>query len=259
MDTFSEDIVIRGRKIRSDVERRVSLNDIHAAAGFEKNRRPHDWIRLPSTSRLIEAVLAKITGKSRLWSKNEIRSVYYTLAGNNGGTFADPRVALAYAEYLNPKLAVEVREVFLRYKAADPTLADEVLQRASPEANEWAGARAIGRAERNMFTRTLQGHGVSGRGFADSTNAIYRSLFDADAKGLRAKKGVTKKSVPLRDHMETKELLFVGAAEHLAGERIEEIDCRGNSECATASMKSASFIRKAIEADRADRAQYRPR
>ena len=43
---------IRGRKIKLDEAGRVSLNDIHAAAGFSKHQRPQDWTRLPTTSRL---------------------------------------------------------------------------------------------------------------------------------------------------------------------------------------------------------------
>lgn len=61
------------------------------------------------------------------------------MRGAAGGTFADVRLALAYAEYLNPDLAMEVREIVLRDKAAYPTLADDILQRATPEANEGAG------------------------------------------------------------------------------------------------------------------------
>jgi hypothetical protein len=43
------------------------------------------------------------------------------------------------------------------------------------------------------------------------------------------------------------------ASEQLATERIEDEDSRGVPECATATNRSATFIRQAIEADRADR------
>ena len=112
-----------------------------------------DWLRLGTTLKLIETVFVRITGKSRNWTKVEIKSVYYTKVGANGGTFVDPRLALAYAEYLNPKLALEVREVFLRHKSGDATLADETLQKSTPEGNEWAAVRALGRAKRRRFTK----------------------------------------------------------------------------------------------------------
>ena len=111
-------LVIRGRKIAVDERGRVSLNDIHSAAGFTKNQKPSDWTRLPTTSKLIEEVLKRNTGKSRNWDKSDFRTALYSKPGHGGGNFADARLALSYAEYLNPKLALEVREVFLRYKAA---------------------------------------------------------------------------------------------------------------------------------------------
>jgi KilA-N domain len=230
----------------------VSLKDLHAASGFSVHRTPTQWQRLENTKRMMVRLVEKTKTNGPSKGKHEVKSVIYAKEGRSGDTFAHPVLALSYAEFLSADLAIEVREVFLRYKAADPKLADEILQRASPEANEWAGARAIGRSERVLYTGILKSHGVVGPGYALSTNAIYRSLFDADAKDIRAKKGL-KKSAALRDNMETKELVFITAAEHLAGERINDVGSRGNQECAIASMKSASFIRQAIDADRADR------
>jgi hypothetical protein len=246
------DFVIRGRKVRIDKNGLVSLNDLHKASGYSTNKTPTQWRRLDITKRLTLALLEK-TKTARLSSgKISTSSIIYALEGHAGDTFAHPVLALSYAEFLNSSLALEVREVFLRYKAADAKLADDILQRATPEANEWAGARAIGRVTRHVFTGILKSHGVLGRGYPDCTNAIYLALFDAKASDLRAKKQL-KKHIPLRDKMETKELVFVSAAEHLAGERIEETRTNGNEQCAIASMKSASFIRQAIEGDRADR------
>ena len=152
--------IVRGRKVRVNENGLICLNDIHVAAGFSKNQKPNDWIRLGTTHKLIEAVFVRITGKSRNWTKDEIKSVLSTRVGADGGTFVDPRLALAYAEYLNPKLALEVREVFLRHKSGDATLADETLQKSTPEGNEWAAVRALGRAKRRHFTNVLQEHEV---------------------------------------------------------------------------------------------------
>lgn len=251
-DSTSNFPAIRGRIIRLDENGLVCLNDIHSAAGYSKNQKPNDWRRLPFVTKLEFAVLERITGKSRNWTKDEMRSAIYAKTGQAGGTFADVRLALAYAEYLNPVLALEVREVFLRYKAGDVTLADEVLQKASPKDNEWAGTRALGRSTRAGYTATLQQHGVTKPvDYAICTNETYKGLFDKTAKQLKADKDVTKGG--LRDAMSTKELAFVMAAEQLSVERIEEEECAGREECRQATGKSASFIRQAIEADRKDR------
>lgn len=248
-------VTLRGRTIRFDENNLACLNDIWRAAGFTKNQRPSDWMRLPSTIRLIEAVLVRITGKSRNWEKSDFRSVSYTKRGSTGGTFADVRLALAYAEYLNPKLALEVREVFLRYKAADATLADDILERAGPAANEWAARRAMSRVVRNIYTETLVNHGVRlRRDFANCTNATYRGLFGKTARQLKVQEGITGN---LRDHMDTSRLAYVMAAEALSSERIDEQKCEGPTECQIATSRSAYFIRSAIEADRKDRKEPR--
>ena len=189
--------------------------------------------------------------KSHKSTKIRVSSVYYSRG--SGGAWGHPVLACAYAGYLNPKLEVEVRETWLRYRSGDASLADEILQRAAPEANEWAGTRALARATRNGYTSALKSHGVDRPiDFAVCTNETYLSLFDGDAKTLKRNRNLPK-SANLRDAMTTPELTYVMAAESLASERIDEMECDGAQECRTATRKSASYIRQAIESDRADR------
>jgi hypothetical protein len=67
------------------------------------------------------------------------------------------------------------------------------------------------------------------------------------------------KSVPLvltgnmRDHLDASKLAFVMAAEALTIERIREEGRHGNAACVTASVKCASAIKSAIDADRRNR------
>ena len=243
--------VLRGQNIKVDDGGLVCLNDIHRAARYSKTRAPAHWQRLPHVTDMIVKLFDRIVGKSHN-SKEAMRSVIRAERGAAGGTYADVRLALAYAEYLSPDLAIEVREVFLRYKAADPTLADEVLERASPEANEWAGKRALGRSVRSQYTKTLQDHGAQGKDYGMCTNVVYAALFDQNATQLKKTKGVAKKG-SLRDTMTSSELVFVMASETLSAERIVEERSDGGEACRLASGKSARFIRQAIDADRSDR------
>lgn len=253
----STDLVVRGHKVRFTTAGLARLGDIWTASGCQKNRTPTDWLRLPTTARLINALLERVTGKSHDWSKNEVRSTHYVQRGI--GTFADVRLALAYAEYLDPKLAIEVREVFLRFKGADPTLADDVLDRASPEANEWAARRAMGRAVRNLYTTELNSRGVKdGKEYAICTNATYRQLFDGSAQQIKASRGLPAK-MGVRDGLNIRELAFLAASEALSVERMEDEDSRGFSECHLATTKSASAIRSAVEADRRTRKRSVPK
>lgn len=242
--------VIRGRTIHVDTKGFVCLNDIWTAAGFSARQKPADWKDLATTGRLIIALLDQNAGKTGVKNYNPA-SVIVTRRGKGGGTYAAIHLAVKYAEYLSPKLALEVADVFLRYKVADATLADDVLQRASPEANEWAGKRALARAGRRPFTDTLQRHGVSAPlEYARCTDAVYIGLFRKTARQLKTSKQV---SASLRDAMDAVELTFVATGEALARERIEQTDCRGAVACEAATLRSTSFLRDAIEAERRDR------
>jgi hypothetical protein len=239
--------------VRFDQNGLASLDDIWIAAGFRKNQKPQDWAHLSVTHSKIEQVLKIVTGKSRNYTKDDIQRALRIRRGPAAGTYADVRLALDYAEYLSPKLAIEVKETFLRFKAADPTLADEVLNRASPEANEWAARRAMARAVRIGYTRELGARGVAEpKHYAECTNVTYRALFNKTAGELKEEKGLSKNQ-NLRDRMALKELAFVAAAEALSVERMEEEDSRGFPECRDATHKAGSAIHSAIEGDRRDR------
>lgn len=245
------DLKIRGRTIRSDENGLICLTDIWAAAGFKVNQKPGQWQRLDSSQKLMMALIDRIVGKSHNSKKITMKSIYY--AKGAGGTYAHPILACAYAGYLSPKLEVEVREVWLRYRAGDATLADDILERAGPAANEWAGVRALGRTTRNKHTAVLADHGVSRPlDFATITNETYIALFNRPAKALRTERGL-KKSESLRDKMTLPELTYIMAAESLANERIEETNPHGPTKCQIAVRTSATFIREAIEKDRASR------
>ncbi|MAB15223.1 KilA-N domain-containing protein [Parvibaculum sp.] len=242
---------VRGKNINFDENGLACLGDIWKAAGFSKNQKPNDWLRLRSTANFVDAVCEKVTGKSRNWTKSEIKSVLCVKRGS--GTFADVRLALAYAEYLNPKLAIEVKEVFLRYRGSDPTLADEVLQKASAEANEWVAKRAMGRAIRSEYTDQLDRRGVkTGFQYGNCTNATYQGLFGSTAKQLKQAKGLAKND-NLRDKMSMSEIAFVAAAEALSVERMTDEDSLGYSECRQATLRASTSIRDAIESDRKNR------
>jgi hypothetical protein len=252
-DVAQNFLIIRGRKIRTDANGLVSLKDIHNAAGFSVNRTPTQWQRLEITKRATAALLLK-TKSSRLSNgKISTKTILYAKEGRGGDTFAHPVLALAYAEFLNPGLGVEVREIFLRYKAGDAKLADEILARSSSEANEWAGVRALGRSKRNELTQTLSAHQVKLPAEYDQvTNETYKALLGKTAKQLKEDRGL-KKTASLRDTMPTDELVYLMASEQLAKERIEDENSQGVGECSVAASTSAGFIRRAIEADRANR------
>lgn len=248
-------LVLRGRAIRTDANGLICLDDIWTAAGFTKTRRPFDWLRLPTTQARIMQVLKVLTGTARkFYEPADVRRAYMRRVGTNAGAWADARLALDYAEFLSPALAIEVKEIFLRYKAADPTLADDIMQRNGAEANEWIAKRSLGRSARLGYTATLKQHGVvEPKHYAECTNATYQGLFGKSAAQLKKAKGLPAKGAKLRDAMDMKELVTVSFAEVMSSERIEDEECRGFGECHAATRKVAGAVRAMIDGDRKDR------
>ena len=243
-------IRLRGHLVEEDEYGRWNLNDIWLIAKAPNSRLPKEWVKKKPTKRLTAELQKKVTNSLLIEKKPNIPVIYSKVGRGNSGTFAHPVLAAAYAGYLSPKLEIETREVWLRFRSGDVSLADEILQRATPEQNEWAGVRALSRSGRNEFTSVLQSHGVLGAGYALCTDAVYTGLFDENAQQLKATKGVIKKSGSLRDAMDTDELISIMFAESLTRKKIESDDLNGNRQCVSATKQSTAFVRQAIEASR---------
>jgi hypothetical protein len=166
--------------------------------------------------------------------------------------YAHPVLACVFAGHISPKLEVEVREVWPRYRAADPTLADEALERATPEANLWVASRAEARAIRVGYAATLRDHDVRGRGYQDCTDEAYLKLFDGPAWQLRKRRGLPA-GTDLRDKFDIVELSGIELTEALATQRITVEDSRGNTECKEATGRTAANVRYAIDLEMRDR------
>lgn len=235
-------IRLRGHLVEEDEFGRWNLNDIWLLSKAPNSRLPKEWVKKKPIKRLASELQKKVTNSLLKQNKQNIPVIYAKQGRGNSGTFAHPILAAAYAGYLSPKLEIETREVWLRYRSGDASLADEILQKSTPQANEWAGTRALSRSKRMEFTAMLEEHGVEGIGYALCTNAVYTGLFDANAEQLKAQKGVMTKSGSLRDKMDTDELVSIMFAESLSKKRIQDEDANGNSQCVRATVRSLSLI-----------------
>ena len=245
----SSEIILRGHKLTEDSTGQILLDDIWEMARAPKHKRPANWKIGAAARSLISALKLKI-GISNI---KDGEPIYAKRGQGQKGTFAHPILAAAYAGYLDPDLEIEVREVWLRYRAGDATLADEILQRASADANKWAGIRALSRAQRIGYTDVLKAHGVTGKdGYMGCTEAVYMHLLGGKSYELRNALGLPK-GANLRDSVGIDNLSYLMAAEALAADRIEDEGCMGNAECVEASAISAAAIRNAVESDRLSR------
>jgi hypothetical protein len=122
------DLTLRGVKIREH-EGNVCLNDLWALAGQPENIRPANWRRQKGTGEFLGALITKlvVSGKHNN-RKSAEESIYYILGGGRAkATYAHPTMALEYARHLSPDLAVEVNDLFVRFKADAVGLALEIL------------------------------------------------------------------------------------------------------------------------------------
>ena len=241
-------LVIRGNRIVEDVNGHICLDDLWRAAKASPSKAPSKW----RVTRMAKALIAELEKKITNSSLKENKPVVPAIGRGSTGTFGHPILAAAYAGYLSAKLELEVREIWLRYRKGDATLADEILQRATAEENRWVGARAISRSQRVSYTDTLKQHYVTGRGYMLCTEAVYAKLLGGRSHQIRVSRGL-EPMVNIRDNLSVAELSFVMAAEALAAERIEQEIRLGNDECVEATAKGASAIREAIDMDRKSR------
>ena len=128
-------LILRGKRVTTDEHGNVCLNDLWKLAGEPENKRARDWYPSKRAKALDMALRARIGENFPNSPKIEAASTYYTAGrGTKALTFAHPVLALDYAEYMDPNLAVEVRETFLRYRAKDVTLALEILEGLAEQA-----------------------------------------------------------------------------------------------------------------------------
>lgn len=242
--------VIRSQSIRTNAAGLVCLNDIWSIAGSDRTRRPAKWLSSTAAQRLKAALHSRIVQNLDISTKAP--ALTKSTRGRMGQSHAHIVLAQAYAEYLDADLAVEVREVFLRYRAGDASLADEILERASAEENRRAAVRAMGRVTRDKFTDVLQDHGVKQPYFGICTNVVYQTVLGKPAAALKQALGVAPKG-SLRDAMSITQLAAVNFAEALSADRIEATDCQGGPECQQATAAASRTVRDALDAEKRTR------
>lgn len=220
----------------------VSLTDLHKAAKATASQRPANWLQVPATVGFLAAARRFLNvGESY---------IIKTTRGKGGGTYAHQHVALEYAQYLNPDLAVAVNQVFLE-RVAEEKNPDLILDRAEATylrkgfTPAQVRARLLGKATRNLLTSALARHGVRGDGFQLCTNATYEPLWGGNAAHVRERKNLPAKANP-RDHMSEAELVGLHLAELLARETIEKRQIRGNQKCAEECRRAARNVARAI-------------
>lgn len=240
---------IGGVRVSQDAEGNVCLNDLWRLGGGDDNRRPNKWWRGQAANVLVTSLQAKIGRISpNLTSHSKDRLFYSTGRGRAAKTFAHPVLALAYAEFVEPSLGVEVREVFLRYKAGDIELALDIINELA-EQTEYDQLRF-------ELRRLVKEHNKLSAGAAkDAGVTNFEAYNGAGLKGLYG--GMTKAEVLARkglladashlDHAGHEELAanYFKATQAIA--KLKRDNIKGQSEANQAHFSVGSVVRNTIE------------
>jgi len=129
-------IMLRGTRVTADEYGNVCLNDLWALAGEPANKRARDWFaskRVVAVKEILDKRIAENSLNS--FGPDAVPPPTHQVIGKGrpARTYAHAVLALDYAAYLDPRFAIEVNEVFLRYKAKDLTLALEILEGISEQ------------------------------------------------------------------------------------------------------------------------------
>lgn len=238
-------ITVFEKTIRIDAEGRFCLNDIHKAAMANgkatESQKPSEFLRHDKVKDFISEVDLEAGNRASI----------KTVKGRGiTGTYATELVALRYAGWISAKVEVEVYRTFQKVARADEGLTHDLIERQQdPEVVKRLAARAQSKVIRQTFTDGLKHHGVTGKGYALCTNAIYEPLFGTNAKGLLALKNMPV-TANAREVMDRRELVAVMFAEEVALARIEREDARGNNECIRHSYTAATETKRVLNSNK---------
>jgi hypothetical protein len=203
------ELMLRDKRIASDEAGNVCLNDLFEMAGRPVNLDASQWVRHKKTKALRAALVDRIMCDTHSNVKDVEDSVYYVNGrGRSAKTYAHPVLALEYAESLDPQLGVEVKEVFLRYRANDISLANDILDRIAEQVQE-DEFRLRNRDEITTRNTELAKQGAkagcTSYDYAELHNSGYRGLYNGlEAADIHKLKRLTK-SQKILDHMNAAE------------------------------------------------------
>lgn len=238
-------------EITVDKDDNISLTDLWKVGGSTPNKEVKDWLRLSSTDAFINAATRLL--------KVEKSHLIKVKRGKGGGTFADKQIALEYAQYLDPDLAILVNQVYferVEEQHNPETAIDRAIKDWKRQGKDdvWISTRLRSKAQRNEFTATLSQHGVRNNGTQDNgfsrcTNAIYIPLLGGDAKSIKQRQRLPAKA-SVRDNLSGVELASVMLSEALSSENIKAKNLHGNDECEHECKTTSTNVTGAVMASR---------
>lgn len=204
-----QELVVYGKRISQDRDGYISLTDLWRVAGRVDHKQPKYWQRIHLIRELISALSKKVS-VDHLNEQSSTKPMIYTTRGRDGSTYAHVILALAYAEYLNPEIGIEVRDIALRYWSGDVSLLDHIA-RTRHEQHEEDTTRLATRGELRWYNQIIQyllrdlGARTPGD-FGGFYNAGYQGLYNGEIENdIHRRKGLHKDQ-SIQDYMTSDEL-----------------------------------------------------
>lgn len=250
-----QELILNGQIIKNNGKDMISLTDMWKAAGANVDKRPNDWINYDYNQPFLRSLARMLnTVPNGIIDNVGIAHIIKTKRGKNGGTEAHWQVAIEYAQYLDPHIAIQCNQ-WIKDRIEEDRNPELAIKRGRERAvKSWKrnglsdkeiAERLKGIDMRNIFTSVLGSHRVRNTGFGDCTNAIYRHLFGGPANLVKQKLRLPENANP-RDHMNFEQLHAVHMAEGLASNKIDEEGIYGNEKCAEACEIASKITAKAI-------------
>lgn len=239
----SEIALYHGTEIRKDANGMVNLTDLWRAAGSTENQSPNRWQRTDAAQAFIRATEKFLKGISN--------PIIKTKKGKGGGTYAHEQIALEYAQYLSPELAVLVNQTFFERleEEKNPQLAiDRGINnwKKKGKTDEWIAKRLKAVSTRKRLTGALKLAGCDQKGYRDATNAMYAPQYGGTAAKVREKLGLPE-GANTREGMSEIQLTAIELTELLAAQNIEKKGLYGNNACVQECNTVSRGIAKAIK------------
>jgi hypothetical protein len=246
----------KGFEIRQDPTTGfVCLTDMWKATGSDPKKQPHFWLRQENILELLVALMNSnsapdaelklrppyITDKVLKFA--EQREVIKTSTGRYGGTYAIPKLAIAYAKYLSTAFHLHVLDVLERIGNRDVTFTAELINRHTPQDQEWLEKRLAGKQTERNLKNTILEHGSNG-GHIFSWFPRINTFAITGLEPKDIKKRLKVKST--RDGLTAEELTHLASLEYLQARGIRKYQAQGDEEIkgvmADAAERFASLL-----------------
>ena len=191
-------------------------------------KRFSNWTRLDRSKAYIEAL--------SLATQIRVSSLLIELTGTPDGdaslqgTWAHPKVAISIAAWISPEFEVWANDVLLRVINGEfKALTVEAEQAEKELADRWQKIRATGKATRRTLTDAIKDWYTDNPDstaypqsaiYANTTNAIYRALWDMTALEIEARLGCDRNQ--LRSYLSEACLKILERAEYRVMEFIDD-------------------------------------